>query len=66
MKTMYIGVLTKPVAEQNVNGMLSVKRLCTQQQHASYHYSFHTIFYSLMYLFKRHGLAVRCVFGSVT
>ena len=24
------------------------------------------VFYWLMYLFKRHGLAVRCVFGSVT
>jgi hypothetical protein len=43
---MYMGVLTKPVAEQHFNGMLSLKRLSTkqqqqQQQHAAYHYPFH-------------------------
>jgi hypothetical protein len=43
VKTMYMGVLTEPVAERNFNGMLSLKRLSTQQQlqRGTYRYRFH-------------------------
>ncbi len=46
VKTMYMGVLTKPVAEENFNGLLSLKRLSTQKQlqRATHWFHFHIDF----------------------